>query len=288
MKVPPRKPGPIHGEQPGAFPIIDQDRFRQHPKFRKSQDLKRMLYSEASEDRVTWTVFGLLERYARTSWWFDLVKLARTENPRLNLSLGWDEIPEVRLWRCVPSPRGYETASRDRMRRSNNRAWAKRSDDLRPVEGESEIDVTLQNSVLVVFAEAKLGSDISSSTKYDPHRNQIVRSIDCVLDRAEGRAPMFWMLVRDASHERSYTQLISHYRAQPDALVGELRHHDPETVTGLARNLTLLLWKDIIARVAKVLADDDEQIASIKSELSIRCLSSSHGRITKTDLEIDI
>jgi hypothetical protein len=225
-----------------------------------------------SEDWVTWTVFGLLERCTRTAWWSDLVKLARIENPGLMLPAGWDEIPEVRLWQSVPSPCGYETASRDRMRRSNNKAWMKRSHDPRPVEGESEIDVILRNRVLVVFAEAKLGSDISSSTTYDPHRNQIVRNIDCVLDRAEGRVPMFWMLVRDANQERSYTQLLSRYRAHPDALVGELWHHDPETVTGLAGNLTLLIWKDVVAQVAWVLADDDEEIASIKNELSSRCL----------------
>jgi hypothetical protein len=231
-----------------------------------------MLYSKASEDWVTWTVFGLLERCAPTAWWPDLVKLARIENPRLMLPPGWDEIPEVRLWQPVPSPCGYETASRDRMRQSNKETWVKRSHNPRSVECESEIDVMLRNSVLVVFAEAKLGSDISSSTTYDPRRNQIVRNIDCVLDRAEGRVPMFWMLVRDASQRRSYTQLLSHYRAEPDALVGELRHHDPETVTRLAGNLTLLLWKDIVAQVGEVLAGDDEQIASIKDELSSRCL----------------
>jgi hypothetical protein len=272
MKVPRREPGPIHSEQRAAFPIIDQERFQRHAKSRKPQDLERMLYSKASEDWVTWTVFGLLEKYTHTAWWFDLVKLARSENPRLILPPGWDEIPEVLLWQCVPSPCRYETASRDRMGRSNNKAWVKRSNDPRPVEGESEIDVILRNSALVVFAEAKLGSDISSSTTYDPHRNQIVRNIDCVLDQAEGRVPMFWMLVRDASQDRSYTQLFSHYRAQPDTLVRELRHHDPEMVTGLAGNLTLLLWKDIIARVVEVLAGDDEQIASIKNELSDRCL----------------
>ena len=49
----------------------------------------------------------------------------------------------------------------------------------------------------------------------------------------------------------------SAYRAKPDAPVGELRHHDPETVTGLAGNLTPLLWKDIVAQVVEVLAADD-------------------------------
>jgi hypothetical protein len=158
------------------------------------------------------------------------------------------------------------------MRQSNNKAWVKRSRHPRPVEGKSEIDVIFRNCALVVFAEAKLDSDISLITKYDPDRNQIVRNIDCVLDRAAGRVPMFWMLVRDARPERSYTQLFSQYRAQPDTLVRELRHHDPQTVAKLAGNLTMLVWKDVIARIAESRPDDNEQIASIKKELSRRCL----------------
>ena len=91
------------------------------------------------------------------------------------LPAGWDETPEVRLCQSVPSSCGYETAGRDRMRRSKNEAWVKRSHEAEPVEGESETDVILRNSVLVIFAEDKLGSDISSRTTYDRHRNQIVR-----------------------------------------------------------------------------------------------------------------
>jgi|GraSoi_2013_60cm_1033757.scaffolds.fasta_scaffold14962_3 hypothetical protein len=158
------KDDPIAGERREAFAIIDQDEFQRHSKFRKPRDLKRMLYYKTSEDWVTWTVFALLKRYAPKTWWSDLVKLARVQNSRLILPSGWEETPEVKLWECVPSPPRYETASRARMQRSNNKVWVKRSDDPRPVEGESEIDIILRNRVLVIFAEAKLGSDISSST----------------------------------------------------------------------------------------------------------------------------
>jgi hypothetical protein len=150
-----------------------------------------MLYSRDSEDWVTWTAFKLLERYADRTWWFDLVNLAMTKNPGLVLPTGWEDVPEVQLWQHVPSPCGYESANRERMRWSNNDAWVKRSHNPKPVEGKSEIDVILRNSVLVVFAEAKLGSDISPITKYDPQRNQIVRNIDCVLDQARNRVAMF-------------------------------------------------------------------------------------------------
>src|SRR5262249_13354625 len=109
-----------NGDEAGRleFPILDRDRFLHHPKSRKSRDLKRMVHAKASEDWVTWTAFGLLERFAPTTWWPDLVALAKADNPRLELPAGWDDIPEVRLWETVSAPRGYETASRERMRTS--------------------------------------------------------------------------------------------------------------------------------------------------------------------------
>lgn len=253
-----------------AYPIIDRERFDRNHKSHKPKDLKRILYSEASEDWVTWTVFRLLERCTRSTWWSHIVNLARTENQRLTLPAGWEETPKVCLWHCVPSPSGYEMASRDRMRRSNDEAWVKRSNNSRPVEGQSEIEVILQNKVLVVFAEAKLGSDISLTTTYDPDRNQIVRNIDCLLDQVNDRVPMFWMLVREDNQARSYVRLLNEYRDQPSVLIAKLGHHDAERVRTLAGNLALLLWKDIVSQIAEALPSDDGKIASITNELLSR------------------
>jgi hypothetical protein len=160
-------------------------------------------------------------------WWPKLVALAKAENPLLALPPGWEQTPVTSLWESILAPTGYERMSRERMRVSGDTAWVTRSHNPKPVEGASEIDVILRNDALVVFAEAKLGSDISTRTTYDPARNQIVRNIDCVLDQAQGRVPFFWMLVRDTGPGRSYTQVLNHYRSAPDALVRELPHHDP-------------------------------------------------------------
>ncbi|SRR5216683_3819521 len=200
---------PIDQSAGRGFSIVDRARFDAHPKSRKPRDRARMLYSPASEDWVTWTAFALLERYAPTIWWPDLVILANRENPRLVMPTGWHEIPQVRLWQTVRSPRGYECASRERMRLSDDPAWVSRCDDPRPVEGESEIDIVLRNDALLVFMEAKLTSDVSLRTTCDPRRDQILRNIDCVLDRAEDRVPIFWLIVRDTSADRAYTHVTS-------------------------------------------------------------------------------
>jgi hypothetical protein len=52
------------------------------------------------------------------------------------------------------------------------------------VEGNSEIDVVIESTSLLIDVEAKLDSDISMRTTYDPSRNQIVRNIDCVMEAA--------------------------------------------------------------------------------------------------------
>lgn len=254
-----------------TFPIIDSERFALNAKSRKRHDQWRILHSPASEDWVTWTAFALLPRGAPGRWWTDLVALAQRENPVLALPAGWREAPEPCLWQRVPSPAGYERASRARMARSDNQLWRTRSRDPRPVEGNSEIDVTLRNGALLVCIEAKLGSDISEGTRYDPDRNQILRNIDCAIDLADGRTPMVWLLVRDDGPQRSYGRLLRRYRAQPDALAAALPHRDAEVVRRVAGNLALLLWRDVVAPIAAVLPSDDAHVAAIKAELALRC-----------------
>jgi hypothetical protein len=253
-----------------TFPIVGRAKFDQHPKSRKTKDVERMLCSSTSEDWVTWTAFWLLKTPTPETWWANFVELVCAENSPLSLPHGWEQKPEDRLWETVASPEEYETASRHRMRWSGDTKWVARSYKPAPVEGPSEIDVTLCNATMLVFVECKLGSDISLCTEYDPRRNQIVRNIDCLLDKAGGRFPIFWMLVRDAGQDRSYTQLLRYYRAQPDALVCALPHHDPDRVVALAQTLGLILWKGLVHDVIQLSTDDDEETRLIKNELSRR------------------
>jgi hypothetical protein len=53
------EPSGTQGDPRIAFPIIDRDRFEQHPKGPRADAA-----SPLSEDWVTWTTFRLQERYA--------------------------------------------------------------------------------------------------------------------------------------------------------------------------------------------------------------------------------
>src|SRR5665213_1389410 len=174
--------------------MIDRDRLMSMPKARKVGDIRRILHSPNSEDWVTWNAFALVQKLAPETWWEHLVDIAKRENPNLQLPNGWVQVPTATLWRCVPAPRGYEASSRARLRSSTIADWITRAEQPGPVEGESEIDISIHNDAVTVFVEAKLGSDVSARTTYDPERNQIVRNIDCLLDDARQTIPVFWML----------------------------------------------------------------------------------------------
>jgi len=227
-----------------AFPILNLPQLLELPKGRKPQDMDRILYSANSEDWVTWNFFQLLRMQYPNDWWARVLSVARSRNPDLRFDCESKPFPVARFWTSARSPLEYENQSRARMLSSGNPELVSRARIADPVEGPSEIDVVFEQDRFLVYAEAKLGSDVSMRTTYDPRRNQIVRNIDCLIGNAGGRMPLFWMLVRDQSPERSYVQLMNSYKADPGLLTRDLPHRNPELLRGIARNLTILQWND--------------------------------------------
>jgi hypothetical protein len=257
------------GLLPVRFALIDHEQLMSLPKARKAQDMRRIQHSPNSEDWVTWTAFALVQRLAPGTWWKHLVALARRDNANLALPDGWAAMPKISLWRSVPAPRGYETSSRARLRASAIAESIDRAEKPGPVEGDSEIDVSINNAAITVFIEAKLGSDVSARTTHDPSRNQIVRNIDCLLDDARGKVPLFWMLVRDSGQGRAYTQLIHMYRRDPEKLVEALPHREPSAIRGIAQQLSIVLWKDFVQIVPQP-SPEDQMLLDIYQELLAR------------------
>ena len=75
------------------------------------------------------------------------------------------------------------------MAASTEGAHRERAGDPRPVEGDTEVDITIEGSGVLWFLEAKLHSDLSASTTYDPSRNQLARKIDVLLERGADPPP---------------------------------------------------------------------------------------------------
>jgi RNA polymerase sigma factor (sigma-70 family) len=266
---------PIVPRSNQVFPVLNLHGLSNLPKSRKSQDMERILHSPNSEDWVTWNFFQILLKQYPSAWWAHVVKAARMRNSDLNFPLDDGSLPTPRFWTLVRSPSEYEAQRRARMLASGNVEWTARARMPEPVEGASEIDIICEHHNFVVFIEAKLGSDVSMSTTYDPQRNQIIRNIDCLIANAGRRTPIFWLLARDEGPTRSYTQLINSYRSDPSLLVRELPHRDAETLTSIAQNLTILLWSDFKELVCGNGADPET--TAVKRELERRILGYEAG-----------
>jgi hypothetical protein len=226
-----------------SFPILNLSKLMASPKARKRGDIERILHSENSEDYVTWNFFQLLNSVPPACWWPALLKLAGVT------LIDPADTPAVRLWQTTAAPRAYEALSRERMRTSDNLAWCKRSFDMGPVEGPSEIDITFEGRSYIAFVEAKLGSDVSLTTTYDPERNQIARNIDCVLEVCGKRRPFFWMFVRDRQPTRAYVQLMDRYRAASE-LNRSLPHRAVPRLAEIASGLAVVTWSELLALLA--------------------------------------
>jgi hypothetical protein len=231
------------GTPSSSFPILNLSKLMASPKARKRGDIERILRSENSEDYVTWNFFQLLSAVPAESWWPALLKLTGVT------SIDPTDTPAVRLWQTTAAPRAYEALSRERMRTSDNLAWCKRSFDMGPVEGPSEIDITFEGRGYIAFVEAKLGSDASLTTTYDPERNQIARNIDCVLEVCGKRRPFFWMFVRDRQPTRAYVQLMDRYRAASE-LNRSLPHRAVQRLAEIASGLAVVTWSELLALLA--------------------------------------
>lgn len=259
-----------------SFPVLNLDQLMALPKGRKAQDMERILHSACSEDWITWNFFQLLQRRRPADWWQRILETAHRRNQLLDLVRNPATGPSASFWTLVRSPEKYQEESRKRMMASRNAVWRARAASSEPVEGPSEIDVTIEHRDFLVFIEAKLGSDISMNTTYDPHRNQIVRNIDCLLDRAGQRSAAFWMMVKDAEPSRAYAQLMDAYKADPRLLARDLPHRNPESVERISRNLTIILWSDFGDLIRQ--SDPDAKVAGVMRELERRIFENSIPR----------
>ena len=250
-------------QQSTQFPFVDLDRLLAHPKACKPKDLERILGSPKSEDWVTWNVLQAIQK--RAAWWSALVSLAKPRALELDDSVLSGSSPTVHLWRRVLTPPAYERLSRRRMANSNRADWQKRAANPRPVEGPTEVDIVFEGIEFTVFVEAKLGGDVDPDTTYDPCRNQIARNIDCAIEEAGSRQPLFWMFVKDRQPQFSYSQIIDKYRSDVTLLKRLLPHRNTEVLARMIKGIAVIEWRELIP-----LLPDTPELADVLTEIRRR------------------
>ena len=179
----------------------------------------RQIRSENSEDAVTWNVFRSLRKIDPAVW---LPELARRGLQ------GAAPLPPdgavVSLWPSVVPPPAL-LADGD--------------------EGNSEIDVAIEDATWVWFIEAKYRGDISTATTRRPERDQVLRNIDVGSYYAGTREFFFSLLVATSEASPLGAAAVARYRdlAVTRAL---LCGHRPDGLANL-RVVTLLTWSDMAA-----------------------------------------
>ena len=253
------------GTPPPTFPMLDLESFRLSTKFRKPQFTRRIFSSPMSEDWVTWNVFRLLGRRPASVWWPKLIEVAQAQC-RGDLDLPDPTV--VDLWVPMRAPVIYEAASRARMAASDDQAWVLRATDPNPVEGVSEIDVVIRGPGYQLLAEAKLLSDISRRTTYDPLRNQIVRNIDCALESPGTALPLFWMFVKDRSPVRIYSQLIDAWKEDPGLLASALPHRNAQVISDLIDRCAIVTWAEILSAIDSIDPDEEDVWVELQKRIA--------------------
>lgn len=169
----------------------------------------------------------------------------------------WDglQAPKLEFERQLPAPKQYQawlSASGGPLE-SHPVAYVRAlAHGKKHVEGPTHADAVLMDGPRKVILEAKFLSDVSGSTKYGTHRNQIARNLDAGLDLVDGDAEhLFFVLVtparfREGPASRLYHYKMGEYRSDPEKLQQDLRHRgeglDAET---LSRNIGSLTWEEI-------------------------------------------
>ena len=250
-------------ENSTPFPFVDFEQLLAHPKAGKRKDLERILRSPQSEDWVTWNVLRSIQLQAY--WWPAVVSLAQKQAFELHNSLASGRPPVVDLWRRVATPRAYEHASRTRMASSKKAEWRQRADIRKPVEGWTEVDAVLEGDEYLIFVEAKLSSDVSDQTKYDPLRNQIERNIDCAIEEADDRQPLFWMFVKDRQPQFRYSKIIEDYRSDVRLLESRLPHRDPRVLARMVKGIAVVEWRELVP-----LLPDTPRLTDVLAEIRRR------------------
>ncbi|MCM3764389.1 hypothetical protein [Neobacillus niacini] len=196
-----------------------------------------------SEDAMTWNAFRTLQKIDPEIW-LPLLFQQTFQEQRCDLV----ENMKISLWKKLSPPV----------------EWGLR-------EGDSEIDVMLENDHFVWFIEVKYKSDVSMGTTHDKARNQILRNIDLGTDYSGDKDFYFSLVILDEKHSPKGIGIIEKYGNSVES-VGENLPHRGGQLPNL-KKISLLKWqelRDLFGYCEEHAQYEDEQLLS---------------RLAKNDLE---
>ena len=121
-------------------------------------------------------------------------------------------------------------------------------------EGETFVDLTIETSRKLIFAEAKYQSDISSSTKHDPDRDQIIRNIDVGTWAAKKWGKEFcFVLLTLKTNTFSIDKLLD-YKSNPSRIIAAIGSYrkDITDYAALCDHIYVMYWDQILTALQNI------------------------------------
>ena len=248
---------------------------------RKYSERGRELFSENSEDSLSWSLFHALTKLPTKDWLVDFFRVAVNDGfakrcaPHVHLA-------DVRFWTPYPAPPIYRDwllskilregeDSIKHLERFEDRVRAKKrlalvlDGDKSEIERPTEVDIRITlGKELLVFVEAKLTSDLGSHGTFAPTRNQLVRNLEQLAHYAQDGGYKDWrfiLLTMDRLPDKLYTKMMKRYRCSDmrmlrrwdesgnvETLREDLPHRSGESDeyfrTSISKKMGWLLWND--------------------------------------------
>ena len=202
---------------------------------KKYSERGRELFSENSEDALTWSLFHALSKLPTKDWLIDFFRVAVNDGFAKRYAPHVHQA-EVRFWQAYRPSKGYLDWLNARILREGESVIAhlERYEDrvrakrrlARVLEGDSsecerptEVDIRITlGKGLLIFIEAKLTSDLGSHGTFAPKRNQMVRNMELLAHHAQAEGFKDWrflLLTLDRLPDKLYVKTIKRYR-NPD------------------------------------------------------------------------
>lgn len=156
-----------------------------------------------------------------------------------------DPIKEVKVLfeMDLQPPDSYLQWLRKEVRHHSIKYIRKEAETKRILEGNTQVDAIIKTDNLLILIEVKFTSDISPHTKFGLIRNQIARSIDVGISKAQGSHKKLVVLLCTPSKLYQRRSRFYYYKMQEYSNFSNLQKDVPwRTISEIKENLLKVKW----------------------------------------------
>jgi hypothetical protein len=147
----------------------------------------------------------------------------------------------------IPSPKGYLKRIRETVQNHPVKYIRESAKDKEVLEGDTHVDLAIENSRLLILVEVKFTSDISCQVRYDPIRNQLARLIDVGIESARNRKLVVLVISPKWAYDsksRLYCYKLNEYRRAAENIQADIPHRGLDEIQQVLVGIGWVSLKD--------------------------------------------